>query len=315
MRWTALTERVLPTLKARLTAVRTPRTARVRNAHRTLAVPQDRPVRHSGGSGLRRHLTRGLAAVAQPRKRCPCVPLAFGDRCEAEGRAVDWALLLPIPASLAAHREVLFSRFGGNVALVHCLRAMGTSAGRSGDAVVAVAEVLYADVQALLAANGVAATVVSVPGGGSRRQCLAAGLVVLPTEASYVLVHDIRSSLACADLVQRILGSLRQGNDVVVPALALVDSVKTIDASGSVLGTADRSLFQSVQYPRGFRRQHLESMVGAVGDDRFDELVATQQAGLRATLIDGDPDAFALEIPRDVGLADAIHTRRIVQQP
>jgi 2-C-methyl-D-erythritol 4-phosphate cytidylyltransferase len=226
----------------------------------------------------------------------------------------DWTLVVPVPASFAANREVLFTQFGETVSLVHCLRSMLTPGLRSAGAVVAVAGVLYTDVQALLAANGISATVVAVTGEGTREQCLSAALATLDPEVTHILVHDIRRPLASADLADRILDSLRRGSLVVIPALAMVDSIKTVDSSGTVTETVDRASLRSVQFPRGFRREQLTTIIEGVDADDFDELVLARRKGLHVTIIEGDPDAFALDIPRDVGLADAIYTCRLAQQ-
>lgn len=226
----------------------------------------------------------------------------------------DWALIVPIPASIAANREVLFSQFGETVPLVHCLRSILTSGRGTATAVVAVADALYTDVNAILAANGVSVNVVGVTGPGTRELCLSAGLAELSPAIRYVLVHDIHRPLASTDLADRILDGLRRGNDVVIPALAVVDSVKTVDSAGAVTETVDRSLLRSVQFPRGFQREHLTAILAAVGADDFDELVLAQRTGVPATVIDGDPEAFALDFPRDVELADAIYACRLAEQ-
>jgi 2-C-methyl-D-erythritol 4-phosphate cytidylyltransferase len=227
----------------------------------------------------------------------------------------DWALIVPIPASVAANREVLFTHFGDTVPLVHCLQSRLVSGRRAAEAVIAVAESLYTDVEALLAAHGVLVTVEPVSGRGTRAECLSAGLARLDSATQYVLVHDIHRPLAPTDLADRILDGLRQGNDVVVPALAMVDSVKTVDSAGTVTETVDRARLWSAQFPRGFRREHLAAILditSTCGD--FDELIVARLAGVPPRAIEGDPDAFAIDVPRDVGLADAIYTCRLAEQ-
>jgi 2-C-methyl-D-erythritol 4-phosphate cytidylyltransferase len=227
----------------------------------------------------------------------------------------DWGLIVPIPASMAATREVLFAQFGETVPLVHCLESCLIAGRQKAEAVIAVAEALYTDITALLAAHGVTATVEPVTGRGSREECLSAGLARLSPATQYVLVHDIHRPLASTDLTDRVLDGLRKGNDVVIPALALVDSVKTVDSVGAVTETVDRSRLRSAQFPRGFRRENLTAILGivdAIGD--FDELISAHGAGVSPAVVDGDPDAFALDIPRDIGLADAIYTCRLAEQ-
>jgi 2-C-methyl-D-erythritol 4-phosphate cytidylyltransferase len=235
---------------------------------------------------------------------------------QSEGRRrSDWGLIVPIPASIAATREVLFTQFGETVPLVHCIQSRLVSGRRTADAVIAVADALYTDVKALLAAHGVSAIVEPVMGRGTREDCLSVGLARLSPATKYVLVHDIHRPLASTDLADRILDVLRQGNDVVIPALAMVDSVKTVDSAGAVTETVDRSRLRSAQFPRGFHRQRLTAILGAVdAPDDFDEVFLAHCAGVTPAVVDGDPDAFALDIPRDIGLADAIYTCRLAEQ-
>ena len=250
-----------------------------------------------------------VAPTRLPRWRSAAAP-------RSDGRmAHDWGLIVPISASITANREVLFSQFGETIPLVHCLHSRVMSGRRNADAVIAVADALYTDVKALLAAHAVSVAVVAVPGRGSREDCVSAGLARLSPAIQYVLVHDIHRPLASINLVDRILDGLRQGNDVVVPALAMVDSVKTVDAAGAVTETVDRTFLRSAQYPRGFHRQHLANILAAAdAHDDLDELILARRAGVHPSIVDGDPDAFALDIPRDVGLAEAIYTCRLAEQ-
>ncbi len=78
-------------------------------------------------------------------------------------------------------------------------------------------------------------------GPGSRAQCLAAGLHYLKGQPRHVLIHDIRRPLAPEGIRDRVIAGLRAGSSVVMPVLAVTDSVKAVDASGSVTGTLDRS--------------------------------------------------------------------------
>lgn len=196
--------------------------------------------------------------------------------------------------------------------MAHCLLTM-VAAGPV-DAVLAVAEPLHADVATAVAAHRVPVAVESVPGRATRAQCLSAGLRRLGPDVDDVLVHDVHRPLASADLANRVLEGLRRDVEVVVPALGMVDSVKTVDEAGAVTETVDRSTLWSAQYPRGFRRTRLEAMLAAARTDGFDELDAARHAGIPVTLVEGDPDAFLVEIPRDVALADAIHACRVAGQ-
>lgn len=250
----------------------------------------------------------GTAAPA----RLPQRPGATARR--GHGRAKpDWALVVPIPAAIASDRDLLFTQFGDTLPLMLCLQNRLVSERPAADAVIAVADVLYAEVNALLAGHDVRVAVQPVSGRGTREECLSAALARIDPATQYVLVHDIHRPLAPTDLTDRILDRLREGNDVVIPALPMVDSVKVVDSTDAVTETVDRSRLRSAQYPRGFHRAYLATILGALdaaGD--LDEIILADRTG--PTIIEGDPDAFALDFPRDIKLAEAIYTCRLADE-
>jgi 2-C-methyl-D-erythritol 4-phosphate cytidylyltransferase len=91
-----------------------------------------------------------------------------------------------------------------------------------------------------------------------------------------------------------------------MPVLAVTDSVKAVDARGSVTGTLDRSTLRAVQYPRGFTADQLSQLLAGRTSDEFDELDAALHIGTPITLVDGDSDAFVVELPRDAAFVEAI---------
>ena len=124
-----------------------------------------------------------------------------------------------------------------------------------------------------------------------------------------VLVCDHRYPLAPSRLAERVLAALGGGHDVVVPILPVTDTVKSVDELGSVLSTVDRSTLRTVQYPRGFTASVLWQLISvspASASDDFDEFDAALRAGLGVGTVDGDANAFQVELPRDAHLLDAV---------
>jgi 2-C-methyl-D-erythritol 4-phosphate cytidylyltransferase len=124
-----------------------------------------------------------------------------------------------------------------------------------------------------------------------------------------VLVCDHRYPLAPGQLADRVLAALSGGHDVVVPTLPVTDTVKAVDELGSVLSTVDRSALRTVQYPRGFTASVLWQLISvspASAADHLDEFDAALRAGLGIATVDGDANAFQVELPRDAHLLDAV---------
>ena len=213
--------------------------------------------------------------------------------------AADLAAIVPLPATFADNAA--FAPLAGEPPLARVAATM------LGAAVVAVAELHIDAVRESLAAHGLSDVGVAVAEDpGSRAQCLAAGLHYLKDAPRHVLIHDLRRPLAPASLRDRVISALQAGSPVVMPVLAVTDSVKAVDARGSVTGTLDRSTLRTVQYPRGFAADQLSQLLAGRASDEFDELDESLRTGTRITFVDGDSDAFVVELPRDAAYVEAI---------
>ena len=167
-------------------------------------------------------------------------------------------------------------------------------------------------VRAVLAVRALApVTVVAAEGlADAAAECLAAhGLgdvlvrtaPALPAEGNAVLVHDVCYPLAPAALAARVVAGLAD-HDVVLPVLTMTDSVKSIAAQDIVLGNVDRSELVTAQYPRGFSATALAQL------PQLDDLAAITSDELRVGTVEGDPNAFAVDLAHDRGLLEAIVT-------
>jgi 2-C-methyl-D-erythritol 4-phosphate cytidylyltransferase len=215
--------------------------------------------------------------------------------------AENIAAILPLQATFAENTAAVFAPLAGEVPLARVARTM------LGTAVVAVAEPLADAVRETIAAQGLSAIgVVVAENPGSRAQCLVAGLQHLNDTLGHVLIHDIRRPLAPTRVRGRVIAALRTGSPVVMPVLPVTDSVKAVDARGSVTGTLDRSALLTVQYPRGFAVQQLSRLLAGRTSDEFDELDESLRTGTPITVVNGDADAFVIELPRDAAFVEAI---------
>jgi 2-C-methyl-D-erythritol 4-phosphate cytidylyltransferase len=217
----------------------------------------------------------------------------------------DLSAIVPVATTAAENKAAVFMPVAGEAPLACAVRLM-LGGVAPGDVVVASARTLVEDVRESLAAHGLSAVGVAVANGsGTRADCVAAGLDRIGG-ARYVLVHDVRRPLTPAGLRDRVIDGLRGGSPVVMPAQPLTDSVKEVDALGSVIGTLDRSMLLIVQYPRGFVAENLSELLAWRTSDEFDELEEAMAAGMPITVVDGDPNAFVADLPRDTSFVEAI---------
>lgn len=219
---------------------------------------------------------------------------------------------MPLPVSVADNPAAAFLPLGTQPPLIRIVRSILGVVAEPGRIVVAVAAPLVGDVRTALASvESVGVTAASE--AAHRVDCLGAALEYLRQASfstSHVLVHDISSPLVSADLTERVVEGLRGGGTVVMPALAVTDSVKAVDGNGSITATVDRSLLRAVQYPRGFTIDALAGLLERGTSGEFDEIAAAIDAAVPVTYVDGDPDAFRAELPRDAEFVEAIIASR-----
>jgi 2-C-methyl-D-erythritol 4-phosphate cytidylyltransferase len=218
---------------------------------------------------------------------------------------MEVAAIVPVPDTVEGNKAAAFTPLAGESPLVRVVKA---ALGAGTPVVVAAVETLVEQCRKSLGDHGVSSVDVISAGEGSRAHCLIAALE--KSAPDVVLVHDIHRPLTSPALQERVMTALRAGSPVVMPALPLTDSVKAIDANGSVTATIDRSTLQTVQYPRGFTTGQLSELLACRSSDYFDELEESLAAGVSITVVEGDPDAFVVELPRDAALVEAIIASR-----
>ena len=143
-----------------------------------------------------------------------------------------------------------------------------------------------------------------VTGGATRSESIANAIAAISPDVDYVLVHDAARALATSDLAQRILDELVGGEIAVIPALPVVDTIKSITSDGYVSLTPDRRSLRSVQTPQGFTRTLL-MRAHATGNEATDDAALVESLGERVKVIDGE--ARAMKITRSEDLRNAYH--------
>ena len=198
---------------------------------------------------------------------------------------------------------------GGVPMLVHAVRALAAS--RAVDIVVVAApEGDVDEVSAILADQVDSAEVIIVSGGDTRQGSVARALIALPDEVDVVLVHDAARPLVPAELVSAVVAAVRSGHVAVVPGLAVVDTIKSVDEADDVSGTIDRSILRAVQTPQGFTRTVLQQAHALADDDATDDAGLVERLGMPVHVIPGHEEAFKVTRPFDILVAEAVLARR-----
>jgi 2-C-methyl-D-erythritol 4-phosphate cytidylyltransferase len=230
---------------------------------------------------------------------------------------VELSVVVPLSVSVADNPAAAFLPLASRPPLTRVVASILDAVAEPGRVVVAVAAPLVGDVRTALASEDLASvSVVAVSGAAYRADCVGTALEYLRQASfstNHVLVHDVSSPLASAELAERVVAVMRGGATVVMPALAVTDSVKAVDVHGSITATVDRSVLRAVQYPRGFTIEALAELLERSASDDFDEIAVAIDSGVPVTFVDGDPGAFRAELPRDAEFVEAIIASRLAE--
>ena len=206
-----------------------------------------------------------------------------------------------------------FVPLAGEPLLVHALRGLGSLPGRVAVAVAVpaddaphrrVADAALAVELAPLGDRLVSAS--CVDGGADRTASVRAALAALPDGCDIVLVHDAARALTPASLVAQVAGAVRATGHGIVPGLPVVDTLKSVDAAGHVLGTVDREVIRAVQTPQGFPAAGLRAAYGAADASATDDAGTFAAHGGVVETILGDALAFKITTPDDLAHAERV---------
>lgn len=143
-----------------------------------------------------------------------------------------------------------------------------------------------------------------VPGGSTRSASVRCGLAAVPTEATIICIHDAARPFASEHLFREVVAAVRNGADGAVPALAITDTIKQIDAHNVVVSTPNRASMVAVQTPQAFRASVLRA-AHATEPEGTDDAALVEALGKRVVVIPGESLNRKLTTPEDLVWARA----------
>lgn len=198
-----------------------------------------------------------------------------------------WAVLAAAGSGerLGADRPKAFVRLGEQPLLGESLARLDASDWI--DEIVVVAPPGWEEPAILLAEElGCSKVSACVTGGATRADSVRIGVGEVPAEAAVVVVHDAARPLLEEEVLERVIGVLREGWDGGIPGLPLSDTVKRVDGE-RVVETVPREELRAVQTPQAFVADVLRAAL--TGSDWTDCSAAVEANGGRVKVVDGDP--------------------------
>jgi 2-C-methyl-D-erythritol 4-phosphate cytidylyltransferase len=148
-------------------------------------------------------------------------------------------------------------------------------------------------------------------GGRTRTESVANGLDDPPDEAQIVLVHDAARPFVGPETIDRVVRSVRDGQEATIAALPVVDTLKEMGERDRVARTIDRQHLWRAQTPQGFSRQlivraHREAKAARI--DATDDAGLCERLGVPVTIVRGSERAMKVTEEADFARAEALFT-------
>ncbi|HET6642087.1 MAG TPA: 2-C-methyl-D-erythritol 4-phosphate cytidylyltransferase [Gaiellaceae bacterium] len=214
-----------------------------------------------------------------------------------------WAVIVAAGRGerLGLDRPKAFAKLGGRPMLAESLERLEASEWI--DSIVVAAPPDWEEPVILLAEElGCGKVGAVVPGGDSRAASVRAGLAEVPDDAVIVLVHDAARPVLDEALIDRLLVTLNEGWDGVVPGLPIADTVKRVDRD-QVVETVDRDGLVVAQTPQAFVWPALRD-AAATGGDATDCAAMIEARGGRIKVVPGDPRLVKITDQSDLELVE-----------
>jgi 2-C-methyl-D-erythritol 4-phosphate cytidylyltransferase/2-C-methyl-D-erythritol 2,4-cyclodiphosphate synthase len=201
-----------------------------------------------------------------------------------------------------------YRRIGNKPVIAHTLTTF-LSWPRSGPIIVVIHpedEALYTAATAGL--DGIDA-VATTFGGETRQRSVYEGLRALAgSEATHVMIHDAARPFVDHALLDRLADAFDAGEDALLPAIPVTDTLKRGGSDGAVHETVPRAGLYAAQTPQSFSlaeiRSAHEKAAALRREDFTDDASIAEWAGLTVKLIEGSVDNVKLTVKRDIAMAD-----------
>jgi 2-C-methyl-D-erythritol 4-phosphate cytidylyltransferase len=142
---------------------------------------------------------------------------------------------------------------------------------------------------------------VVVAGGATRSGSVRAGLAAVPDHVEVIVVHDAARPLAPPSLFRSVIDAVRAGADSAIPGVAVVDTLRRLDAGPPV----DRDALMAVQTPQAFDAGLLRK-VHALEPEASDDASLIDAAGGKVIVVPGVTSNRKVTEPIDLVIAEVL---------
>lgn len=221
------------------------------------------------------------------------------------------AVVLAAGNSQRMGKDKILMPLGGIPVIAHTLKALQASDCIDEIVVVTKCESLQ-EVADICHDYGITKTSRVVLGGKTRTESSLIGVSNADERAKYIAIHDGARPFLTGGLIERVVHSAHQ-HDASAPAVAPTDTVRVLNAKGTVAETPSRDLVALMQTPQVFMAEMIKAALTRAqqkGIRITDDCSAVEAMGYKVTVVAGEQDNIKLTTARDMYIAEGILAER-----
>ena len=145
-------------------------------------------------------------------------------------------------------------------------------------------------------------------GGTTRMESALAGVSETDPKCNLIAIHDGARPLVTEALIRRAIYAAQE-HLAVVPVLKSVDTLKTVDENGVIVGSVDRESTVRIQTPQVFEADLIKGALTYAVKNALpltDDGSAVERMGVQVHTVEGESENLKLTVPQDRVLAEAI---------
>ncbi|MBR6710137.1 MAG: 2-C-methyl-D-erythritol 4-phosphate cytidylyltransferase [Selenomonadaceae bacterium] len=207
---------------------------------------------------------------------------------------------------MGARKNKVLLEIGKVPMLVHTMRRFSKSP-QVDFLVVVVGADEVADISAMLKLVSGLKPYRVVAGGSERQYSIANGLKAVPEASDVILVHDAARPFVSLKTIEGVIETARREGGAIA-AVPAKNTIKFVDAEGTVVRTPARSELWEVQTPQGFRREILLRAYEQAERDGFlgtDDSGLVERLGVPVKVVESDGRNIKVTTPEDMIVAEA----------
>lgn len=147
-----------------------------------------------------------------------------------------------------------------------------------------------------------------VVGGSERQYSVANALAAVDERSKLILVHDGARPLVTDAVIDRVIQTANCCR-ASIAAVAVKDTIKTVDENGMVMDTPPRKTLYAVQTPQGFEATLLHKAYVKAKEDGFvgtDDASLVERLGVSVAIAEGDYQNIKITTPEDMLVGEAL---------